>query len=263
MRRKQKETEENTEAVRAELVPEDGNVQKTDTLQQTAAEKKTAAEEETNAAGKALKKAAGFGAAGLAALSLFLGSVFGAPAEILKNADNAPEKNAVIVEVQPDAEDVDEETDDDEDEKKKTLKDMFRAFIQRLPLGVRVFVILPLWIIGYAVIALLTALFEPVIAPVLGIVLKWLLLAGLFLLSLFLIKKAIAPDTPLKEIFSRRNLLGAGIAAAVLGTADGFLKEYVAHYEIWRNVACCAAGAVLLSVFTVRQLTKKKAKQAG
>ena len=71
------------------------------------------------------------------------------------------------------------------------------------------------------------------------------------------------PDTPLKEIFSRRNLLGAGIAAAVLGTADGFLKEYVAHYEIWRNVACCAAGAVLLSVFTVRQLTKKKAKQAG
>ena len=218
---------------------------------------------EKTQAEKAARKAAGFGAAGLAALSLFLGSIFSAPAEILQNADIAPEKNAIVMEVQPDAEDQDAEDAGDEDEKKKTLKDMFRAFIQRLPLGVRILVILPLWGIGYALIAMLTALFEPVIAPVLAVILKWLLLAGILLLSFFFVKKAIAPDTPLREIFSRRNLLAVGISAAVLGTADFFLKEYVEHYETWRNLACAVCGAVLIIVFSVRQIAKKKALKAG
>ena len=208
---------------------------------------------------KAAKKAAGVGAAGLAAFSLMIGSTFSSPAEVMNKANPDPERPAVIVEIQAEPDDVLEEIPEEEDEKKRTFRDMFRNFILKLPVAVRLLLILPLWVIGYAAIAALTALFEPVIAPILSVILKWVLIGGLLAAAFFLLKKAIAPDTPIREIFSKRNLVMIGIAAAVFGTADFFLKEYVEHYSFWRNIACGAAGAVLLAVFAARQLRKGKA----
>lgn len=208
---------------------------------------------------KKTKKAAAGAAAGLAAVSLLLGSVFTKPAEILQQADPNEGKPTVVVEYNaPVDEDVPAEEEDD-DEKKRTLKDMIRAFIQNLPVWAKILFVLPLWLIGYALIALLTALFEPVIAPALAVVLKWLLFAGLLALGLFFVKKAIAPGTPLKEIFRKRNVILIIAAAAVLGTGDYFAKEYIAHYEVWRNWICCAAGALILAAFALR--TRRAAKK--
>ena len=39
--------------------------------------------------------------------------------------------------------------------------------------------------------------------------------------------------------------------------------EYVEHYEAWRNLACAACGAILIAVFSARQIAKKKALKAG
>ncbi|MBQ9909949.1 MAG: hypothetical protein IJM50_00340 [Lachnospiraceae bacterium] len=210
---------------------------------------------------KKTKKAAAGAAAGLAAVSLLLGSVFTKPAEILQQADPNEGKPTVVVEYNaPVDEDIDAE-EEDEDEKKRTLKDMVRAFIQNLPLWAKILFVLPLWLIGYALIALLTALFEPVIAPALLAVLKWLLFAGLLALGLFFVKKAVAPNTPLKEIFKKRNVILILITAALLGTGDYFAKEYIAHYETWRNWICCAAGVLILGLCALGNMKKAKEKK--
>ncbi len=219
--------------------------------------------EETNPLKKAARKIAGVGTAGLAAVSLFIGSIFSSPSEILQKKDPDADRPAVVIEYQAQPEDGQEEAEEEGEEKKKSLRTMIRNFILGLPVGVKLFLILPLWIVGYGLIAMLTALFEPVIAPVLSAVLKWMLIGGMLLLALFLVKKSIAPNTPLREIFSKRNVVLAGVSAAVLGTGDFFLKAFVEGYTVWRNAACIAAGAVLLLVFTVRQLTKKKKAAAA
>ena len=207
---------------------------------------------------KGLKKAAAGTAAGLAAASLVVGSIFSNPSEIMAQVNPDKEQPVVIVQMDAKPDDEIEAEEEDTDEKKKGLKEMLRRFVQRLPAWAKVLFVIPMWALGYGVIALLTALFEPVIAPVLGIVLKWLLVAGLLAAAFFLIKKTVAPDTPLREIFSKRNLVLITISAALLGAGDYFAKAYIEHYEVWRNVLCFAAGLVILGVFGLRSMKRKK-----
>ena len=209
---------------------------------------------------KRLRKGAAGAAAGIAMLSLLVGSVFSKPAEVMERANPDEGRPAVIVEIQ--ATDDSEVTAEEEeaDEKKRGLKDMICRFIQGLPTWAKITIIMPLWVIGYGLIALFTALFEPVSAPVLTIILKWPLVAGLLAGAFFLIKRAVAPDTPLKEIFSKRNIVLIVIAAAALGTGDYFAKMYFENYVFWRNLGCAAAGLLILGFWSLRAVHRKKQK---
>ena len=212
---------------------------------------------------KKRKKLLGSAAAGITALSLMVGSIFSAPAEIIKPPTSDAERPAVIVqyEAQTENDDVLDEEEEAE-EKKKGLKASIKRFILGMPLIVRVLFILPLWIIGYGLIAAFTALFEPVIAPVLGVIIKWLLIAGVFAGAFFLMKKAVFPDKPVKEIFTKKNIFLILAGAAVLGTGDFFAKEYVIHYEFWRNIIVSAGGSLLLLVSGLRMYASKKKARA-
>ena len=207
---------------------------------------------------KRKSKAAAGAAAGLAATSLLIGSVFSNPSEIMDKADPDAGKPAVSVQYVMPEEDQEETEEEEAEEKKKGLKDMIRRFIQALPAWAKVVFVIPMWAVGYGLIAMLTALFEPVIAPVLGVVLKWLLIAGIFAGAFFFIKKAIAPDTPMKEIFSKKNLIRIGILAAVLGAADFFAGLKIENYSAWRNTACFGAGLLILGFFALRMHHVKK-----
>ena len=212
-----------------------------------------------------IKKAAAGAAAGLAATSLLLGSIFSSPAEVMQQVNPDDKRPAVIVEIQAAEEEEPVEEEEEADEKKRGLKDMIKRFVQSLPSWAKVLFVIPLWAIGYGVIALLTALFEPVIAPVLSVILKWLLIGGLLAGGLFCIKKAIAPDMPLREIFTKRNMILVAVAAAVLGLGDYFAKNYFEHYELWRNVIGFAAGLLILGIYALRtwQHKKKTAAEAA
>ena len=212
---------------------------------------------------KAGKKAAAAGTAGLAAISLMLGSAFSNPSEVINQTSPERERPAVVVqyEAQPDDDVILEE--DDEEKKKKSLKDIIRTAVYSLPLSARVLLVLPLWILGYGLIAALTALYGPVIAPLLGVIIKWLLVALVVAASVFLITKAIAPDTPLSKIFSKRNLVFILIGAAVLGAGDYIAMTAVDGYEKWRNLISCAAGFLMLAGFTARMLLKKKDRRVN
>ncbi len=220
-------------------------------------------EAESKTEKKKRKKILASAAAGITALSLMVGSIFSAPAEIIKPPTSDQERPAVIVqyEAQTDTEDALADEEDEED-KKKGLKASIKRFIQSLPLAARLFFILPLWIIGYGLIAIFTALFEPVIAPVLSVLIKWLLVGGLFAGAFFLLKKTIAPDTPITKIFSKRNIILILSGAAVFGTGDYFAMEYVSHYEFWRNIVCMGGGVLLLAVFALRMLSSRKKARA-
>ncbi len=214
--------------------------------------------------GKSLKKTAAGAAAGLAAASLVIGSVFSNPGEIMEKMNPDDTRQAVVVQYEANIEEEVSEEEEESEEKKRGLKDMIRRFIQALPSWSKILFVIPLWAVGYGLIALLTALFEPVIAPVLGIVLKWLLIGGLLAAGFFFVKKSVAPDTPLKEIFSKRNILLIIVLAAALGAGDYFAKAYYPRYEFWRNIACFASGLLILGIYALRNLrTKKKAAAAA
>ena len=224
-----------------------------------------APEEDKKSGGKSVRKAAAGAAAGLAAASLLIGNVFSNPAEVMEKVNPDEGRPAVVVqyEAKLDEDMPAEEEEDEGEEKKRGLKDMIKRFIQGLPSWAKVLFVIPLWAIGYGITAVVTALFEPVIAPVLSVVLKWLLIAGLLAGGFFLIKKAVAPDTPIREIFSKRNIILIIIAAAVLGAADFFAKAYFEKYVFWRNFACFAAGILILGFYALRTWNRKKKEAAA
>ena len=210
---------------------------------------------------KEIRKAAAAGAAGLAATSMLIGSVFSNPAEVMEKVQDDNTRPVIVAQMEANLDEQVPEEPEENDEKKRGLREMFKRFLQNLPLPAKLLFVLPMWVIGYGLLALLTALFEPVIAPVLGIIIKWLLVGLLLAAGLFCIKKAVAPDTPLREIFSKRNVILLAVTAAVLGAGDYFAKIYIDNYTIWRNIACFSAGLLILLFFTLRTLQKKKRKE--
>ena len=79
-------------------------------------------------------------------------------------------------------------------------------------------------------------------------------LFGLFALAL----KLLFPNKKLKELLTKRNLLGMAVAALILTTADMLLKTWYEPYEKVRSLILLVLALVLLSLLAWRILYKRK-----
>ncbi len=181
------------------------------------------------------------------AAGLATGSVFGSPAEMLKN------EPAIVVEANDMTEtDTDAADDDEADEKKKTVKGSVRKWILQLPLAVRALVGVPLWALGsflyFAASSLWTAVLHPVAGVLLGILLAALLLFLVFTLTV----KAVFPDVPLRKIMNKENFLGVLAGTLLLAVICALLGVFWEDYPRFEWVVKLGGGALVLLLLVLK-----------
>ncbi|MCR5108557.1 MAG: hypothetical protein K6B28_10400 [Lachnospiraceae bacterium] len=182
------------------------------------------------------------------AVSMIIGSVFGSPSDVLIK-DDVYNKTAIVQMVEN--EDLQEDDEEGTDDKKKNgLKERIRALIYKIPLGVRVFVLVPLWCLGTFMLAGLTSVWSVALSPLLSSILHWIV-AALFIFLIFVMTvKAVFPDMPIKQILNKRNikyLLSGTVAIAII---DLLLPFAVKDYDKFRMAVRFSFGLILLLAYT-------------
>ncbi len=160
---------------------------------------------------KAKKKAKRFIIAATAASSAIVGATFDDIPDIIEDSEN----DSLLQE-------------DEEKATKQTLKAKTKALLKSLPLLVRVLILVPLYIIGYGLSALISPLWEGLASTVGKIIIHWvivfLLVAALFVAT----AKILFPDVPLKKILNKKTLPILVVSVIVLAIFDevmDFLNE--------------------------------------
>ena len=199
---------------------------------------------------KIKKKMIGGAAATSLGLGVLLAGLFQSPEELTKkNTETIRQQEApIVMMVDLDQDDNDEADDGEEtqDEEKKTIFSRIKKKILQLPAVIRALIGVPLWAVGWVAIHFLSLAWSNVLSPVLGIVLKWVLIA-LVLLAVFAISmKCAFPKMPLKKILRPRNILYILGGTAVLGIADQVVPLFWKDYPAYRFAVILAGGFVLL-----------------
>lgn len=139
-----------------------------------------------------------------------------------------------------------------------TRAELLREKIASLPAPVKGLLLLPLWTVGaianYA-LSLLLSLFAKVFGgSILTFLFQFALLFGLFAWAL----KLLFPHKKLRELVTRRNLIGVAMGALVLTTADMLLKTWYEPYARVRSLVLLVLALVLLSLLAWRILYKRQ-----
>ena len=132
--------------------------------------------------------------------------------------------------------------EEDEEETKRGLSE----WILRLPLAVRLLVVLPLWAFGSVLLAVGGALW-PLLSPVLGRLVCFLLLMAALCLSFALSAKSVFPDLKLSKLFCRRTIVALLLGAAALMCVDTICSAVWDGYEQTRNAALSVGFLLVLS----------------
>ncbi len=209
-----------------------------------------------------MKKTAAVSAVALlTAASVTTGSLFSTPAALL--SDDSP-ASAYTVSVDPDGVDDDdagtEQDESGETKKRGGVRAALRVRVLRLPLAVRLLVVLPLWALGSVILAAAGAVW-PLLAPGLGRIAGWALLLALLALGFFAAVKTAFPDLPLKKLLNRRSLAALVLGASAIAVADAVgaavWEEYGQVKDIVLSVAFFAVFVCVTVPFALREQKRR------
>ena len=208
---------------------------------------------------KTKRKAATAAVAAVTAAGVVAGSVFDSAGDLLQRQDDAAMTTAYVDTLLPDDGGDDDGQDDQDTERyrKRSLKQTVRESILRLPVALRLAVILPLWLVGQLVIGWASILWpaaQPVLLRIALFALLLLVLFGGFALA----AKAAFPNVPLKKLLNRKSILILVISAGVLGVAD--LTMGLAGLEL-RMIRLVEAGGSLVALICAALPLAKRGKQ--
>lgn len=196
---------------------------------------------------KAVGKQVGRAAAGAGvALSLLIGSLFGSPAELAEERNiGAASPPAIVQTVQVDnAYEPFTMEEEPAAEEKRTFRDKLRQLIMRMPVWLRVTLLMPCWAVGFAFMQAVTLLGTLLKIPILGWALRLLIGAGLVFCLIILAQKLLFPEIPLKKVLSRKNVIPLAAACAVMGAA-GILGDILWRDKRWITFIIQASSALL------------------
>ena len=221
---------------------------------------------------KIKKKVVGSATATGLGLSVLLAGLFHSPEELTKkNTETIRQQETPIV-MMLDMDQNDNAADDDgeetSEEEKKSIFSRIKKKILQLPAAVRALVGVPLWAIGWVIIHLLSLAWSSVLSPVLGIILKWVLIALAILAVFAVAMKCAFPKMPLKKILRPRNILIILGGTIVLGIADQVIPLFWKEYPYFRFAAIMTGGFVLLLAVGIPLIVswtreQKKAAETG
>ena len=198
------------------------------------------------------KQAAAAAVAVAAAAGMVTGAVFDDPGDIVPEAEP-------IIEFQQTGDDGDGSPAAEERQKGPAAK--IREWILRLPVVVRMFVAVPLWMFGSFLLSALSIVWMGA-GPLLSRLLGWGCLALLLVAVFGLSVKAAFPDVPMRKILRPGNVLFLLGMSAVLFVAEQALPMVWQGYTdttglIWR------IGAICLLAFTCCMELKIQGKLAA
>ncbi|MBQ9459612.1 MAG: hypothetical protein IJU66_06725 [Oscillospiraceae bacterium] len=187
----------------------------------------------------------------LTAASVVTGSLFESSAALLPD-DASPSIVYNMTNGLDGADDDDagpQEDESSETRRRGGVRAVLRARILKLPLFVRLFVILPLWAFGSVLLASLGAVWG-MAQPVLGKIAGFALLLALLALCFLLCAKAVFPDLPVKKLLNRKSFVALLLGASGLSVLDAVLGAAWGEYEQMKTVilsagffaALCAAA---------------------
>ena len=213
------------------------------------------------------KKAIKAGVAVVTSASVLVGGLFSSPDALL-----APEQNLNPVSISQndndqDGDEEDEESEEEEEEIESAaigLLAKLRLKLLQLPLAVRVFVLVPLWAIGFTLWTVAGGLWTTLLGPIAGKAVSWLFLLAALLGAVALGMKAVFPDLPLRKIVNKKSILGLVLGGLALGVADltlpMFWDGYVALAHVLKATGMAAILGSVSFALIKRTLKKKKAE---
>ena len=209
--------------------------------------------------GKKLKKTAVRGAAAVVvAASLLAGSAFSDPAEIMEDQTAASYRQPPIVLdtsdfVNTPVEDDEDGNADEEKGAKSSIVSRFRQAVLSMPQSVRILIVSPLWLIGTALMTVVSFLWSTLFASPLGAFIASFALGFAMLTGLFAVTaKTLFPDLPLSRILSRKNVLILGCLAVLLSVFDAVAPMYWNKYPLAAALIKLALGGSVIGILTVR-----------
>jgi hypothetical protein len=192
------------------------------------------------------------------AASLFFGGAIASPKDIASpegpGAQTAIVQTVELPHAAPDFIPVPDDT-----ERKRSLRDRLREKLCSMPLITRLLILLPIWALGFGIVWAISACAGALSIPVLGPVLQFLIGAAAVFGLVLTAQKAVFPETPIKQLLSKKNLTALIVVSCVMGGA-GALGSL-----LWRDrpyitaaIDVLAAGAYL--VFFVLRVRKRREK---
>lgn len=201
----------------------------------------------------------------LAAAGVMAGSLFDSPAALLPE-DGAP---SIVYNMTAGLDGADDDSgarEDEEETGRGGVRAALRRRILRLPLAVRLLVILPLWALGSALLAAAGAAWT-LLGPALGRAAGFAVLLALLLGAFALAMKAVFPDLPVKKLFSRRGVLTLLLCASALSVADAALPAIWPEYEQVKGIVLSAGFFAALCgapvPFALRERKRRLQKRIG
>lgn len=210
---------------------------------------------------KFLKKLAATGATFLAFTGLLLNGMFTDPADIAKKEAYTPQTIVSTVVTTAVPEEDEEEPGEDEKKEKKTFLSKIRAWILRLPLGLRVFVGIPLWAAGWGLSQLFGFLFTTFIAPNAGTIVKWLITAAVIAGVFLLLSRIVSPEKKLKEILNKRTAAVLAGGVVLMAVLNGLLPFVWEDFEKAANLIRLLSGAAVVAALGITVMIPKKGKR--
>ena len=209
---------------------------------------KTTEKTTKNNAHHTAKKAAGTAAAITVAAGVIVNGAVGSPSDLIAPQAAAP---VSICEIDGQTEDGAEDDNDSSEENEETaksglsLRKKIAEWLMGLPLGVRVFIALPLWGIGCIVNGALSALWTNILSPSMGSILRWLSFAAIALIAVIAVIRALLPDMPVKHILCKRNLRIILIGALVLGIGCAVSPLFIEDFSRYEKLIETAGWLII------------------
>ncbi|MBQ3291865.1 MAG: hypothetical protein IJH43_05780 [Mogibacterium sp.] len=196
-------------------------------------------------------------AAVLVAVSLLTGLAFSNPADITEEQAAANYRPAPIV---MDIDEfvnapVDDDGDDADEEKSSRIGIIakFRQAVLSMPQSVRLLIITPLWLIGTALMTLISFLWNVIFASPLGAFIASFAAGLAVLLGLFTATaKILFPDVPLKDLLNKRNVIILMAAAFILSCVDAVAPVYWHNYPLASGLLKLVFGVSVIGLLSSR-----------
>ena len=149
-----------------------------------------------------------------------------------------------------------EDDDDDADEQKGAKQGVvarFKQAVLSLPSAVRLLIITPLWLLGTALMTMVSFLWNVIFASPLGAFIASFAMGFAVLIGLFAATaKILFPEIPLNKILSKRNILILAIAALSLAGIDAVAPLFWHQYPAVSALVKLGIGATVIGVLTMR-----------
>lgn len=175
-------------------------------------------------------------AATISGIGVLIANLFESPKDII---NNEPINNAHIETIN-----------------NKTHINLVSTIIEKIPLLFKIFVLIPLWIIGSIIIKIINKLLLLITSPILKFLLRTLIIFIILLIIVLLILKLLFPDKKIKELINKKLIISIFIASIILNITDLILMKNTKYQKI-KSIIIFSLGLILILLILRPFIIKK------